>query len=203
MKKRLVIGIDLAASVRRDTGVCVLDYTLNAKTFIIHTDQEILDIVSSYNPRVAAIDAPLSIPKDRRSIDDRKGGHFRECDRLLLKYKIKFFPITLGPMRMLTERGIRIKNMLEKIRGVKVIEVYPGGAQDVLGIPRKNKSLKGLKEGLERLGIKGLNDEMTGDELDAVTAAYVAYLYLKGDVTLLEGVDGCIVMPKITKELGK
>ena len=35
-----------------------------------------------------------------------------------------------------------------------VIEAYPGGAQDVLGIPRKQRGLDKLKAGLEKLGIK-------------------------------------------------
>lgn len=191
-----VIGIDLAASVKRDTGICILNNKLIARTFIVHKDEEVLDIIAGYSPKVVAIDAPLSIPKSRKNIYDRSGGHFRECDLLLRKYGIRFFPITLGPMRKLTERGILLKDIIEKKYGIEVIEVYPGGAQDVLGIPRKTKSIQCLYNGLRVLGIKGLNPGMTGDELDAVTAAYVAYLYVKGKVKLLKGEDGCIVMPK-------
>jgi predicted nuclease with RNAse H fold len=54
----------------------------------------------------------------------------------LLRMKIKFFPLTLGPMRKLTERGIRLKKILEKKR-LDVVETYPGAAQDILKIPRK------------------------------------------------------------------
>ncbi len=190
-----VIGIDLAGSEKRDTGICILSYEMIAETYIVHADEEILEIIQRYRPRVVSIDAPLSIPKDRKNIHDRRGGHFRECDLLLRKYGIKFFPITLGPMRKLTERGINLKNRIEKEIGIEVIEVYPGGAQDILGIPRKTRCLKCLYEGLKALGIKGLNPNMTGDELDAVTAAYVALLYIKGKARLLKGVDGCIVMP--------
>ena len=190
-----VIGVDLAASERRDTGICILDNEMVAKTTIVHRDEEILEIIKRYNPRVVAIDAPLSIPKSRKNIHDRSGGHFRECDLLLRKYKIKFFPVTLGPMRKLTERGINLKNKIENETGIEVIEVYPGGAQDVLGIPRKTRCLVCLYKGLKSLGIKGLKKDMTGDELDAVTAAYVALLYVNGRVKLLKGIDGCIVMP--------
>ena len=195
MESLNVIGIDLAGSEKRDTGICILSYEMVAETYIVHTDKEILEIIQKYRPKVVSIDAPLSIPKDRKNIHDRRGGHFRECDLLLRKYGIKFFPITLGPMRKLTERGINLKNRIERKIGIEVIEVYPGGAQDVLGIPRKTRCLKCLYEGLKALGIRGLNPNMTGDELDAVTAAYVALLYIKGKARLLKGVDGCIVMP--------
>ena len=98
---------------------------------------------------------------------------------------------------MLTKRGIRIKELLEKA-GLNVIEVYPGGAQDVLGIPRKSRGLEELRRGLEELGIRGLGPGMTGDELDAVTAAYVGMLYVRGDYTALGDPDeGLIIMPPI------
>jgi len=191
----LVIGIDLAGSEKRKTGICVLDKNLVVRTFLVFKDEEILSIVKNVNPSIIAIDAPLSIPKGRRNIDDRGGPHFRECDLMLRDLGIKFFPITLGPMRMLTKRGMLLKEKLENL-GYEVIEVFPGGAQDLLGIARKSKGLKPLREGLLRLGIKGIREDATGDELDAVTAAYVGLLFLRKEAMLLKGCDGCIVMPK-------
>jgi hypothetical protein len=44
-------------------------------------------------------------------------------------------------MRKLTSRGIRLREILEA-KGFCVIEVYPGGAQDVLGLARKQRGLK-------------------------------------------------------------
>lgn len=191
----LVIGIDLAGSEKRKTGICILDKNLVVRTFLVFKDEEILSIVKNVNPSIIAIDAPLSIPKGRRNIDDRGGPHFRECDLMLRDLGIKFFPITLGPMRMLTKRGMLLKEKLENL-GYEVIEVFPGGAQDLLGIARKSKGLKPLREGLLRLGIKGIREDATGDELDAVTAAYVGLLFLRKEAMLLKGCDGCIVMPK-------
>ena len=81
-------------------------------------------------------------------------------------------------MRLLADRGIRLKNKLEKM-GLKVIETYPGGAQDILGIPRKNKGLEKLTEGLRNAGVQGLKDGLSGDELDAVTCALVGIMYLQ------------------------
>ena len=82
------------------------------------------------------IDASLSIPKERRSLEERSSIHLGECDRELLGWGIKFFSGTLGPTRRLTVRGISLMEQLSR-QGFRVIEVYPGGTQDALGIPRK------------------------------------------------------------------
>jgi len=193
----IVIGIDLAGSERRNTGICILNENLDAKCFVVHKDEEILDLIEKFKPDLIAIDAPLSLPKGRKSLDRREKIHFRECDKKLFELGIKFFPITLGPMRMLTKRGIRLRKFLEK-NGYKVIEVYPGATQDILKIARKNVSLKKLREGLEKLGIKIEKRELTHDELDAITAAFTGYLHLKGmSLSLGNEKEGIIIVPKI------
>jgi uncharacterized protein len=98
-------------------------------------------------------------------------------------------------MRKLTSRGIYLKSVLTA-ENLRVIEAYPGGAQDVLGIPRKQHGVEKLKEGLEKLGIKGLNSQMSHHELDAVTCAYVGKLLLDGKAVIYGASDGGIVMPK-------
>jgi predicted nuclease with RNAse H fold len=118
----------------------------------------------------------------------------RFCDRELLRRGIRFFPVTLGAMRSLTERGIRLKERLQG-EGFRVVEVFPGGAQDVLGLPRKHHNLDGLREGLRRLGLRGIPDDATHDELDAVTAAYVGWLFLRGKAEVLGEEGDGIVMP--------
>ncbi|MEM1522249.1 MAG: DUF429 domain-containing protein [Thermofilaceae archaeon] len=198
----LSLGVDLAGSSKRPTGMCLLDENLNAKTWIVYSDEEIIRAATELHPSVVAIDAPLSLPLGRSSLDDRTGPHFRECDMALRRLGIKFFPITLGPMRALTARGMQIKTDLEK-RGYTVIEVYPGGAQDVLRIPRKSAGLEALQSGLEKLGIKLANSSAGPDELDAVTAAYVGLLYLSGEAIALGGKDGSIIMPKPPPEFLK
>jgi hypothetical protein len=77
-----------------------------------------------------------------------------------------------------------------------VIEVYRGGAQDILGIPRKQRGLYKLRAGLESLGIKGLNDGMSDHELDAVTCALVGKLFLEGKNVTYGTTEQIIVMPK-------
>jgi len=171
-----IIGLDLAGSEKRYTGFCFLNDKMIADTCIFNTDEEIIRKIEEIEPDVIAIDAPLALPKGRKSFEQRNDIHLRECDKELLKMKIKFFPITLGPMRKLTERGIKLKKILEN-KGFEVIETYPGAAQDILKIARKQNGLIKLKTDLERLGIKGLNDSMNGDELDAVTCALVGKMY--------------------------
>ena len=188
-----VIGLDLAGVENRPSGFCVLE-KMKTETCLLHTDKEILQRIKEINPKVIAIDAPLSLPKGRKSIEERTHVHLRKCDRELLKRRIKFFPITLGPMRSLTKRGIRLKKILEK--NFRVIEVYPGGAQDVLQIPRKQKGLDNLRKGLEKLGIKGLNKNMTDHELDAITCAIVGKLFLEKKSETLGDPNNGIVMPK-------
>ena len=192
----LIIGLDLSGSEKRPTGFCILK-KIDIETNLLYSDEEIVQKIEKLKPSVIAIDAPLSLPKGRRSIEEKTNVHLRECDKELLRRKIKFFPITLGPMRKLTERGIRLKNILEG-KGFKVIEVYPGGAQDVLNISRKQNGLDKLLKGLKNLGIKGLNEKMSDHELDAVTCAYVGKLFLEGKSENF-GKKKIIVMPKQTK----
>ncbi len=191
-KSIIVVGIDLAGSVRRPTGVCVLRGS-RVETYIGFTDEEILQSIYQAKPDLVTIDAPLSLPDGRKTIHDRSGEHFRDCDRELLRRGIRFFPITLGPMRMLTERGIALKTKIEEM-GYRTVECFPGGAQDVWGIPRQHKDIAGLRVGLVRLGVKGLADNETSDELDAVTAALVGRWYLLGRGEMLGG-EGGIMMP--------
>ncbi|RKY22863.1 MAG: DUF429 domain-containing protein [Planctomycetota bacterium] len=188
-----VVGTDLTGVETRQTGFCILD-GMKAKTLILHSDKEIIQKIEKIKPGIIAIDAPLSLPKGRKTIDERTDVHLRECDKELLRRRIKFFPITLGPMRLLTKRGIELKKILKK-KGFLVIEAYPGGAQDIWKIPRKQKGLEKLRKGLEKLGIKGLRKDMSDHELDAVTCALVGKYFLEGRCEVLGTLDDGIVMP--------
>ncbi len=189
-----VVGLDLAGVKSRPTGFCILrDRT--AETSLVYTNEEILKKVKECKPKIIAIDAPLGLPTGRKSIEQRTNVHLRECDKELLRRGIKFFPVTLGPMRKLTSRGMTLRRFLEGDH-FKVIEVYPGGAQDILGIPRKQRGLKQLRVGLEKHGIKGLNDQMNDHELDAVTCALVGRLFLEGKTLTYGSGKQTIIMPK-------
>ena len=190
-KVLVIAGIDLAGSPHRPTGICIL-HGMKGRTEVAYDDEQILKAVEQAKPDLIPIDAPLSLPPGRKTIHDRTGEHLRECDRELQRRRIKFFPITLGPMRMLTERGLALNKQFEHM-GYRAIECYPGAAQDIWGIPRQHQDLKGLLQGLKNLGIRGLTQKMTSDELDAVTAALVGRWFLKGSGELLGGEEGILV----------
>jgi predicted nuclease with RNAse H fold len=108
----------------------------------------------------------------------------RVVDRACAAAGYRPFPSLLPSMVNLTLRGIALAKYFYE-RGTVVIEVYPGMAQDILGIPRKGRGAAArikLQRGLKRAGIKGIPRvrKVTHDELDAVTAALVGQLYLEG-----------------------
>ncbi len=190
-----VVGVDLAGVPHRPTGICILK-EWDAQTALLFSDDDILGAIDREKPDLVTIDAPLSLPPGRKTIHQKNGQHFRPCDLELRRRKIPFFPITLGPMRGLTERGIGLMKELEK-KGMQVVEIYPGGAQDIWGIPRVKKDREKLREGLGLLGIRGLHQDCSEHELDAATAALVGRLYLLGKTKIYgDPTSGAIVMPQ-------
>ncbi len=194
-----VAGIDLAGSEKRPTGICILEGR-KAEVLVGHTDREILQAVGK-DVQVVAIDAPLSLPRGRCCLRDDCAcagrAHFRVCDLELRRIRIRFFPITLGPMRQLTLRGLALKKKLEK-KGIRVFETYPGAVQDIWGIPRQ-KDPKGLKQGLKRFKLQGnwSRPEVTKDELDALTCALVAREDLRGNTMAIgDPEEGLMILPK-------
>lgn len=146
-------------------------------------DEDILALVESALPRLVAIDAPLALPAGRccllNTCSCAGTTHFRVSDLELRRLGIRFFPMTLGPMRQLTARGMHLKGVLEG-RGLTVIETYPGGAQDLWGMPRQ-RDVVGLKRGLARFRLRGWGHAAVSPHmLDAVTCALVGQLYLEG-----------------------
>jgi hypothetical protein len=199
VKRRDVIGIDLAGAARRPTGACLLR-GLGAETRLLYSDQEIKDYILAAAPALVAVDAPLNLPPGRRSMDDRNGEHYRPCDLELRRRGIPFFPITLGPMRGLTERGIGLRRSLER-KGIRVVEMYPGGAQDIWKIPRAKRDHDGLLRGLRKLGLKGLRRTASDHELDAATGALVGRLFLEDKAEVFgDFKTGAIIMPRSRKK---
>lgn len=191
----LVVGLDLAGSPKRPTGACRLSGN-RAETTVLLSDGEIMAYIRDAPAGIVAIDAPLTLPPGRKSIRDRNDAHYRPCDIELRKRKIPFFPVTLGPMRRLTERGMALRRVIERL-GARVIEIYPGGAQDVWGIPRAGRDFDGLLRGLRRLGLRGLKKSATDHELDAASGALVGRMFLEGSADIYgDFKSGAIVMPR-------
>jgi len=194
------VGLDLAGSPKRNTGFCLLHRQL-CTTSVLYSDEEILSEVRLAAPEVVSIDAPLFLPKGRESLEKKGPPHLRACDRELLRLKIRFFPLSLGPMRMLTERGMRLRKTLES-DGFEVIEGYPGAVQDILGMPRKKAGLENLRKALIEFGVKGgiRKKDITGDELDAVTCAILGKMYLDGNYQAIgEEDEGFMILPDVSR----
>ncbi len=197
MKPRPVVGIDLAGSAKRDTGFCVMDSSMKCTASTLHSDGEILEATFRAAPSVVSIDAPLFLPRGRKSIEVKGPPHFRECDRELMRMHIRFFPISLGPMRMLTSRGMRLRSDLEA-RGLEVIESFPGAIQDLLRMPRKQAGLQLLAKALTEYGVDlgRPSESLNGDELDAVTSALVGLMYKEGRYRAIgDPSEGLMILP--------
>lgn len=193
-----IVGLDLAGSEKRTTGFCYMDQSMRCLTMPLMTDSEIVTATLKSEPDVVSIDAPLCLPRGRKSLERRGPPHLRECDRELLKMHIRFFPITLGPMRMLTARGMKLKRTFEK-KDLEVIESFPGSAQDILGMPRKQDGLEKLRRALIRYGVNGdvKRKTITNDELDGITCAIVGLKYLQKDCLIIGNpAEGCMVLPR-------
>ena len=198
-----IVGIDLTGSEKKKTGFALLDGNY-AITERIATDEEIINRIAAIEPAVVSMDCPLSLPTGRISVyDDDPGralyGINRKCELMLLKRGIRCYPPLIKSMQKLTERGIILAERIRR-RGYPVIESFPGGAQDILGIPRKQKSLRLLIEGLQNLGITGrfADAGVSHDEIDALTAALVGRFYLVGQFESVGDVEeGCIIIPRL------
>ena len=111
-----------------------------------------LQAIHDAQPDVVAIDSPLALPKGRCCADLSCAcavhGIVRAADRAVSRMGYRPFWTLLPSMVNLTLRSIRLRETLES-SGIKVIEVYPGAAQDRLGLPRKQRGEDALLQGLD------------------------------------------------------
>jgi uncharacterized protein YprB with RNaseH-like and TPR domain/predicted nuclease with RNAse H fold len=192
-----IVGIDLTGSEKRATGWALMDGPL-ATTRSIRTDEELIGETLAAKADLVSIDSPLSLPEGY----GRPGVPiYRKCELALKRMGISVFWCLLPSMEMLTRRGIRLAAALREA-GCRVIESYPGAAQDILGIPRKKASLEELKQGLSRAGITGdfLTADITHDEVDAITSALVGLFYLADDyIALGTPAEDYLMVPRSVK----
>ena len=180
-----VVGIDLTGSEARGSGWCLLDGS-RAETAVLFPDDAILDETIKARPQLVSIDSPLCLPRGRTSVDDSDPGRnefgiMRESERELKRRGVNVYPCLIRSMQKLTARGIRLAGMFRE-RGIPVIESYPGAAQDIMRIPRKGAGPEWLKLGLRDFGVSGdyEQQDVTHDELDAITSALVGTFHLAG-----------------------
>lgn len=175
MKNDLYAGIDLAALPHNQTGACLYDGR-SFEPCTLYGDDEIMHYVRKHNPRIIAIDAPLTMPRGRCCWDDSCCGarKTRECDRMLMARGYRVFPTGFSFMKQLTLRG---KGLKERLAEFEVIEVHPRTTMRILG-PRKFPAAR------------------TEHERDACAAALTAFLFAKGECEKLGDDEGVVVIPR-------
>lgn len=194
-----IVGIDLRGKPENPTGWAICDGS-QAETCILYSDEEILARTLAEKPDLVSIDAPLALPRGRKSAFDdspcrKKWGIVRDAERILWARGVGVYPALIPHMQKLTARGMCLAQELES-QGLNVIESYPGAAQDVLGIPRKRANEDLLSRGLQEFGFE-FAGEKSHDELDAITSALVGYFYLADEYEAIGADDECfMIIPK-------
>jgi predicted nuclease with RNAse H fold len=186
LKKKGIIGIDLAGKPRNPTGWALLLNNI-VKTGLMRTDGEILESITRNKPLLVAIDAPFSLPKT---------GLLRKADKDMIKRGYRVFPPNLPSMRTLTLRAMKLNKLIAK-RGYKTIEVHPTSTRKALNMPPKD--LEAIQETLKSMGLKGDIETrpLTAHEIDAVTAALTGCLYIKNKTESIgDAEEGYITVPK-------
>ena len=199
----VAVGIDLTGNEAKPSGWAVLKGK-SAITKSICTDDELISESLKYNPRVVSIDSPLSYPAGRDctnpNCECHKYGITRYCERLLSSFGIGVYPCLIPSMEKLTNRGIALANKFRD-SGVEVIESYPGVAQDILSIRRKQNGLEHLKNSYKNFGITGeyfTAQKVSHDELDAISSALVGLFYLSGQyVALGNNEENYLIVPSV------
>ncbi|MCS7118059.1 MAG: DUF429 domain-containing protein [Thaumarchaeota archaeon] len=182
------VGIDLTGNPKRMSAAALVGRR-QATVEWIGSDEEIVARLSGLRPRVVAIDAPLSFPSN--------GVHLRSCDKEVRRLGVSILPPTLGPMRHLTDRGIRLSGYL-KSAGVAVIETYPRAVHRLMGWlgPGERPSARTLRSLHEHFPIR-VKTDVNEHAIDALTCAWVAYLHWTGKtVELGDPREGTIALPR-------
>ncbi len=160
-----VMGIDLAGKEKNETGICIyfLEW-LGEKPHVVrrtvHTDDEIMELVRKHKPKVVAVDAPFSFPKEGE-------GYFRKADRMLIERGFKVLSPLFKGMQVLVRRAMKLREEIEK-EGVEVIETFPRAVQRIFGLEKP----------------EGVNEH----EFDAFLCALAAKAYLEGEYENLDGI---------------
>jgi predicted nuclease with RNAse H fold len=178
-------GLDPSGSEKRVSGLAILDTNNSIFIYIgkLYKDIEIIHTILKYKPQVIAIDSPLGFATS-----------FREVDLLMKRMGYPVLPPGWRSMRMLIERSLRLKNIIEKYN-IYVIETHPRSALKSSGCSNIEELLRE-----EKININVNIRSLSRDELDAMIAAIVAKYYVKGDAFKVEAHDGIVyLLPKICK----
>ena len=181
MPKAAVIGLDLAGTPKNPSGFALL-FGRKIETKFLYPDAEIVEQCVRSRPRVVAIDAPLSLP--------RQGG-FRSADKQLVERGLRVFPPTFAGMKKLTARGIRLAGEMRS-QGLHVIEIHPRTSGVILfGTADRTKWVSKIRRKGWQLKL-GRSEH----EIDAAVAALTGMLWLKKKIEEIgDRGEGTIIIP--------
>jgi predicted nuclease with RNAse H fold len=177
---------------------------------LVREDDDILALASRWRPRYLAIDAPLSLPEGMCCLEEccpcapASPDGLKAAERALLKEGIGLFRTTKRSIiKAMVYRAIGLRRALEKER-YAVMEVYPYASKvRLFGRPIPKKTTKAgrqwLRQRLEGLvpGLREHGRPLSHDELDAIVAAYTAYLHGQGQAEAVgDPEEGVIYVPK-------
>jgi predicted nuclease with RNAse H fold len=205
------LGIDPTAASRRPSAFAVLDDQGGLRDLgLVREDGDILALAGRWRPRYLAIDAPLSLPQGMCCLEEScpcaaaSPDGLRAAERALLKGGIGLFRTTKRSIiKAMVYRAMRLRRALEE-RGYAVMEVYPYASKvRLFGLPIPKKTTKAgrqwLHERLEGLvpGLAEHRHTLSHDEIDAIVAAYTAYLHGRGQAEAVgDREEGFIYLPK-------
>lgn len=112
----MYLGVDLAASRRKPTGMCTINDEVKCRT--VFTDDEILEEVE--RAEIVAVDAPLTETDEP----------FRDAEREIMNSYISILPLTTPGMKRLSGRALYVFTKTD----VEVIETYPRAVEKELEI---------------------------------------------------------------------
>ncbi|NWF87345.1 DUF429 domain-containing protein [Candidatus Bathyarchaeota archaeon] len=186
LTRKVIIGIDLAGKSENPTGLAVL-VNRKVKTGLLYTNKQILGNITQNNPALVAVDAPFNLPKR---------GIFRKADKEMIKNGYRVFPLRLPSIEKLTLRAIKLNKLIEG-KGFKAIEVHPTSTRKALNMPLKEWGK--IQTILMQIGLGGdlYERALTPHEIDAVIAAFTAYLYMRNETEAFgDEKEGYIIIPK-------
>ena len=182
----IIAGVDLAATPLNPTGWAILKGRVVSACHLF-SDKEIISKIIECKPTLIAVDAPLSLPKNKKFM--------RKADREMHKRGYPVFPPRFRIMEKLTVRAIKLTQRVNS-EGFCVIEVHPTSTRKALRMPIKEWSK--IQEIFVDMGFDGDIKAriFTPHEIDAVTAALTGCLHLKQKTELIgDRIEGYIVVP--------
>jgi len=186
LKTEVIVGIDLAGKQENPTGWALWE-NKRVKTSLFYLDNEILAGVAHSKPAIIAIDAPFTLPKKEI---------FRKADKEMIRKGYRVFPPGLSAMRKLTLRAMKINKLIAE-KGYKAIEVHPTSTRKALNMPLKD--WREIQTILASIGLEGdlKVRALTPHEIDAITSALTAYLYMQNQTEAIgDEEEGYITVPK-------